>query len=729
MSHFQTFVRLILIITLLLPVASCGAPVTASSPWTADDLRYLDPAGNNDPKVDLKSLGQGPSPSVDILAVYTRTIDADFEIRVDLLDLPITPDYNLLILLDPSPPNADPADWRVEIAILAQGSPTVTTRNPNIDASKIIPRVVRDPWLDTVVVRLNQLYLPKDFKVSVISYLSSAFPPDDYALDIDPGGKHPTARASVLIAFTNTFPAATPAQALRRWDGAHTGPTGERHGLRLILDGVRANDIPVALLDLKTPSSLAALSYLGVLGDLRQISRKGLLILPDVANGEPVDIALNLSRRAAKDFNLHSSPFVTAPDLVSGTHYQFISLPDTTHISLSGTTRLIPIPTADTTPQATTDGPSLEVRRALMNLVFSNNATKLLILGGSLPDSTWGQADRAAPTFAWLAAHPWIHVLDANDLKTFPVGASDQPQAFVVNEDPFLVYLQSAPENAVTDSAWQTYMMLTAPTDDERLHELRLNYLGQVGTLVAASHWTDKPFTQNDCSSDFDHDLQSECILANRNYFAIIETDGARLTHLFYGEHQLVGPTAQFATGLSDPSEWNKLTGDGADPGQIMGAFVDETQPYQQYTASWLAPDTLTLASADGSRVKTFRLTADGLEMTVQASGLALSLSKGQGSTRIPLAVDPQFFFSGPSEYVAAQSADSWIWGPVNGIQVRVWTDAALSVESFTNSLPFLSLPEDPNVEYPPGHYLPFPLSLVTIQSNGNFHVQIGAVK
>jgi hypothetical protein len=238
---------------------------------------------------------------------------------------------------------------------------------------------------------------------------------------------------------------------------------------------------------------------------------------------------------------------------------------------------------------------------------------------------------------------------------------------------------------------------------------------------VAASHWADQPFTQYDCSSDPDHDLHPECILANKYYFAVIETDGARLTHLFYGEHQFVGPTAQFAIGLSDPSEWNKLPGDAADPGQIMGAFMDEIQPFQEYTASWPAPDTLTLTSADGSHLKTFRLTGNGLEVTVQVSDSM--------STRIPLAVDPQIFFSGPSEYRAALSADSWTWGPANGTRVQIQTNAALSAEGFTASLPFVGLPEDPNVEYPPGHYLPFPLSLVIIYSNGNFRVQIGAAK
>lgn len=716
MNRFQSFVSLILTVLLLLPAVSCGAPPSATS-WTAGDLRLLDPAGN------------AATPATDLVAVYVRTVGQDLQVRVDLLDLSFDDEYKLGVFIFERDNVSPPLSVFIE-----PGKVSPVFDHAASQWSDIRARVVRDPWFDTITISFNRSLLADRILIAVGTFLPSEAPEETQpittyqpaavqnstpliALDDPP----PAARAPVLLAFTNTFPAATPAQALRRWDGAHTGPTGERHGLRLLLDGVRANNLPVALLDLKTPASLAALAYLGALSDVRTLSEKGLLILPDVADGEPVDISLDLNRRAAKGFNLPSSPFVYAPDLVPGAHYQFISLPDTTHVSISGNTRLIPTPAADPAPQATVDGPSLEVRRALMDLAFSNDAAKLLVLGGSLPDSTWGQADRAAPTFAWLAAHPWIHVLDADDLKTFPVGASDQPPGLVTTEDTFLASLQAAPKNAITDSAWQTYLMLTAPTDDIPLRELRWNYLGQVGTLVAASRWADRPFTQYDCSVDLDRNLRPECILANRNYFAVIETDGARLTHLFFGEHQLVGPTAQFAIGLSDPSEWNKIPGDGADPGQVMGAFVDEVQPFQEYAASWSAPGTLTLTNADGSRAKIFQLTEDGLEVMYQVQGPV--------STKIPLAVNPQKFFSGPSEYVAAQSAGSWIWGPANGIRVQVRTDAAISAINFTDSLPFLDLPEDPNVDYPPGHYLPFPLSLVTIHSNGIFRVQIEVIK
>ena len=710
MSHSRSFISLILIVILLLPAASCSAVPVTGSPWTTDDLRLLDPAGDS------------PSPSTDLLAVYMRIASVDLEIRLDLLDIPLTPDYNLILYLDPSPPNSDPVDLQIMVSIPAQGSPAVSTHNPQFDATNIIPRVIRDPWLDIIVIRFNQYFLPQNFQLAVQTFHSlpdQVSSPDDFATNLSLDGKPPLDRASVLIAFTNTFPAATPAQALRHWDGAHTGPTGERHGLRLILDGVRANNIPVALLDLKTSSSIAALNYIGVLGDVRVLSKKGLLILPDVATGQPAEIALDLSRRAAKDFRLSSSDFVTAPNILPGAHYQFVPLPDTTHISISGNIRLIPLPATDPASQATMDGPSLEVRRALIDTALSTDKARLLVLGGSLPDSTWGQAYRAVPTFAWLAAHPWIHVLDENDLKKFPVGANDQP--LIKQESTLLDETQPRkPGNAIEYSAWQTLLMLTEPTDDTQLELLHSQYIDKTFILWSASEWAGKPINENKCPWDFEG-WWNHCTLSNKQFYAVIEPMGARLIYLFYldsnGSHQLVAPSSQFAVGLSDPSSWKMELGEAADPSVIPGAFSDDTETWTLYDTATF-PDSITFTSADGSRIKIFQLTESGLEVSYQVSGPM--------STKIPLAVDPQKYFSGTGEYIGVPSAGSWTWGTVDGVKVQVRTDASISAISFTDSLPFLGEPEDPNLDYPPGHYLPFPLSLVTIHSDGNFVVKIG---
>jgi hypothetical protein len=217
-----------------------------------------------------------------------------------------------------------------------------------------------------------------------------------------------------------------------------------------------------------------------------------------------------------------------------------------------------------------------------------------------------------------------------------------------------------------------------------------------------------------------DYDSQAECILANNQYFAIIEQDGARLTHLFYlnetGPHQLVAPSSQFSVGLSDPSEWHPERGEAGDPSVIPGAFTDNTDTWVNYNDD-TTTNSITLATLNQRLIKTYRLTESSLEIVYQTNGPV--------STRIPLVVDPQAFYFGPSDYQAMLSPYSWTWGLAGSSNVEVRTDADLSAQGFSSSFPFLSLAEDPNLDYPAGHYFPFPLSVATLHADGNFRVQI----
>jgi hypothetical protein len=44
---------------------------------------------------------------------------------------------------------------------------------------------------------------------------------------------------------------------------------------------------------------------------------------------------------------------------------------------------------------------------------------------------------------------------------------------------------------------------------------------------------------------------------------------------------------------------------------------------------------------------------------------------------------------------------------------------------SFLDSRPFFAQTEDPNQDYPPGHYLVFPLALVEFPAQRDFYVEI----
>jgi len=698
----------------LLVTTSCNRqPVYR--PWVYADLRLLDPL-------------DAPTPATDILAVYTRTTDLSVDICVDLLDIDAGDKYTLELSLWDS-------GYFYQGPLMIEISSTGAVHTTGIEDGRpvIWPRVVQDPWLDTITISLNRAFIGERYHLAISTYTTDPVSSADEASDIRSDAQPPVTRAPLLVAFWDDFPATTPAQALRRWDGAHTGPLGDRHGLKHILEGAAQYNLPVALLDIKTPASLAALDFMDGILYLQGLNGRGLLILPDVVYSEPTDTALGLSRRAATGFGLPVSQFVynassldssasSGQALIPGYRAQFFPLTDRSHLARFGGTRLIPLPAADVV-EATEDGPSLDVRRALVKAALSPDPSDLVVLGGSLPHSTWGDSDMAYPTFEWIASHPWIQPLDGYSLLVFPMGEHEHfiaARPKTAESSPWLEALRSAPDNAITESAWQTYLTLTAPATNAQLQALQANYLGQVGELLAAVRWAENPVSRADCADDLDADGQTECILANQNYFAIMDPSGARLTNFFYldnaGPHQLVGPSSQFTVGLSDPSEWRLERGEAADPSVIPGAFADDTEAWVQYKPG-ITANGIIFTSPDGSQVKTYRLMEKGIEVRYQVPGTV--------STRVPLAVDPQTFYSNPTDYLPSLAPHSWTWSLLNGISVEVRTDAALSAQGFTSAVPFLSLPEDPNLGYPRGNYFPFPLSVVAIQGNEVFSVQI----
>ncbi len=421
-------------------------------------------------------------------------------------------------------------------------------------------------------------------------------------------------------------------------------------------------------------------------------------------------------------FDLPTSDFVYLPggDLVTGYQAAFLSLPLVSHLSQVGGTRLIPLPSTDPV-QASPDGPSLELRQTLISVLLSQDTSDVVVMGGNLLNSSWGDTDMAYPTFAWLAGHPWIQAMNRSDLLTFhadPGNASFEGDASL--PDFWLDSLRKAPNNPITLSAWQMYLELHAPTDDKRLIDLREVYEGQMGFLLAAAQWADSPAAISTCKNDLDEDGHPDCVLANERYFAAIEMNGARLLYLFFldenGAHQLVGPSVQFAVGMSDPSQWHPELGDAADPRAIMGAFSDHDVTFDEYTLSAAGDELLEMVNATG-RTKSFQLTVNGLKVDYISSNMV--------STVIPLVVDPQVFYFQTTNYLASLVPGAWTWGPAGGARVEVRTTAEFSGEDFTSSRLFLGKPEDPNQQFPAGHYLPFPFSIVTVQGQGDFTVWI----
>jgi len=615
---------------------SDGSPRPAH-PW-ANALRALDPA-------------DAPTPSNDITAVYLRPDGQDLQIRIDLLDFQAPKQVSLDVRIgDASVPEAVPLDIHIP-------SETASTR------------ISLDPLLATVIVDVPLSQLPAAPRVDIST-------PEDEVRGLTLDSPIPTQTAPLLLTFYDTFAGRFPAEALRSWNGAHTGPRGERHGLKHLLDAVEEYQIPIVLLDLKEPENLSALDAMGVLPRIRQMEQEGTLILPDQTEQEVF-------------FGFSPSQF-TYSEIVSRSHV-FAFANDTSHIyhPLFSRTNFIPIATETDTTQPTPDEPSLEVRRALLETTLNADEKDLLVLGGSLRDSTWGSPDMVGAMLAYFASRPYIHLLAADDLITFPT-KSGKPE------------LRSLPPDESIDKLKIHYKNLTQPV------------------LDFAANWEGSPLSS--CVTDLDKDNQPECVLANDGYLAILDPQGARLTYLFsvarIGNsrylHQLIGPSWQVAIGLGPRSQWNPELGEAADPGAYPGAFADADDPFKPYEPA-IEGNTLVFTSLDGTRIKTFHLTENGLEVKYQ--------TQKPVTVQIPLLVDPETRFTPgwAEKYVQEKTPGGVAWGLEYGPMVRIQTEGTITIRAFNESLDLLTIPEDPDFEYPPGHYFPFPMAIAEVEMQDGY--------
>lgn len=779
--------KLILLIFIGQLVGAC-LPISTISPsqeWSYADLRSLSKPGDIPPYLDL-------------IAVYTRNAGTDFQIRIDFLDLDANHNFDLYIALDTQSggtnwlPLSTEADihWDTLIVFPAQGSPKAFEPPGNSPTSlsdlqprqDLIPRIVRDPYLDNVVVSLNKTSL---FALQPIYHLQVFVTHMGENVILDSLGPissetYPPTQVPVLLAFWNTFPAFTPAQALRRWDGAHTGPYGERHGLHILLSAVQRNQVPIFLLDLKSPTSLSALDYMGAIPRIKALINDRLLVLPDnlpesivqlpseINQSETTTIlgkesplfqnpappnylpdwaqwrAISEGRQISLQFELQASPILFVPnlptDLPAGYPVVFTNLNEDQPV-LWENRILIPLPSLAQEFQPSKDGPSIELRRHLLNIAASEEPghPSILLLGGNLPQSSWGDPESSEMILRYIANHPWIKPLNLEDLlsmrKFFKVlGSSSQMSSTQIYsqtslEDSCSSLLKQLnpscnfPQNAITQAAWQGYLTLftSLPQNPPMTPSIREDFIGQIQEILLAARWAEGPLPQINCDSDPDQDGQNECILASKNIFGLLELDGARLVFLFAlspdGAHQLIGPSTQFFVDTSNLSlEFNSASPNS--PNNLPGGFTDHPHTLDQYTPT-VSPDQISFINSDGSITKTFQLTDQGVRVSYHVSS--------EVTSQIPLVVDPwkRYYPGWANQMVYERIPRGWTWGYLEGPRLEITSSSDLVFSPFTASRTMLNVPENPNVDYPSGHFLPFPMALISVHSLGNFHVQI----
>lgn len=720
--------------------------------WTYANLRALDTPDFIEPSYDL-------------IAVYFRQNLQECRFRLDFLASATDQIPDAYFFLDFLPGGQKSfqfgngqiknvsIDWDILIHVTANDNIQILGNsvgaNDLLEHQNLRLLAVRDIAQDTLEIRFQCEILGfnrGNAKAEIVAANSqernSAKQFDDTQIIFLDG--QPPQPANVALYFYQTFEGKTPAQALKHWNGAHTGPNSTRHGLFYLIEAVKKNRLPVILADLKTPQNLSALSFLGVLPEIIDLEHQGFLILPDYSfidlSSDPVitlpdkiyDQAFAWSRQVSSQFGLNDTYFFSASEWpLSGppADYMF-SLPrsiqnqQNIQICKTGGTRSFcgsSSYTANQEPSPVDDldekGLTIDIRKLVIDNAMRNRGD-ILLLGGDLERSSWGNINSTNLALRYIKNHPWIRPINGNDLLNWglstetsiifgpqlpkshisfeiPTGAgSIQAQSL---SDAVIDNLSKLPENEIATASWQAFYSLLS-TNDPRQHRLNAASLGQIGYLAAAARWVDSPSSRLDCGDDLNFDGLNECVVASDNFFTCFEMIGGSMTTAFAksksGISQIAASSYQIASGISDPFRWIVEQGVHGDPDAPGAALVELAYANKMFT-SRVEKDSLILVSEDGKVRKIISLKQNKIRIEYQLES-------------------PQIIQLQTLQNPWDRFHPNWLSNSEDVIS----TNMSFQKSTFWQPLPYLNMPEDPNLDYGRGYFVLFPFEVYTFQAS-----------
>ncbi len=571
----------------------------------------------------------------------------------------------------------------------------------------------------------------------------------------------PPPPVQVLLYFYNTFAGLTPAQALKHWDGAHTGPDSARHGLVHLLKAAEDQRIPVLLADLATPQNLSALDYMGLTASIRNLEDQGLAIIPDVStislSSNPTihlptwvyQVNSEYNRNVRMRFNLGESEIWTAQEWPGSLNfpngYQFI-FPQTISSQLAakicnwGSIKVFCSitnkPKTELPPDLDSQGLTTDVKRLLLSQAGKGDQ-QFIILGGDFGESAWGNVDEPQLAFSYVKNHPWIRFLGLYDLQTMPASFDDTirlpnvpQQAIPITFENGLTSQElvgkiidetlASKTNPLSDAEWQMFFQMLDSPDPKR-HLLTTYSMREVGYLFAAARWAESPREITNCDEDIDWDGIGDCILASQNIFLAFQNKGGSLVVGFIkekdGYHQFAAPSYQVANGLSDAFRWTPEQGVYGDPDALGASIVEPSFKNIQFQNN-SKPGQISFANPDGRIRKDYILKPNGVSINY--------ILQTPQIVQIQLTIDPWLRFSpGWSNQFYSQGLSNQLFIRQNSIAIQLSSNLELQSNIFSTSRQYMTNPEDPNFDYGLGHYQLFPYSLVTVNGHGEFWIDI----
>ena len=407
----------------------------------------------------------------------------------------------------------------------------------------------------------------------------------------------------------------------------------------------------------------------------------------------------------------------------------FGKLSDTGTIRVWDNRNVIPLPDdegmvktseGDIVWQADHNGLSSQVEAALLESALSPGTSDLVVLGGNLPESSWGDSAVIPSTFYRIANTPWIRVLSETDLITWqgqPFSSDSQIQCeniFCWRKSVSHTGLQyklstltdrlvTNPGNPVGQLAWSTFTRLTNPELDESTRALNQSYLDQVDRLITAAHWAENPGNIQACDLGL---YGSDCILADGNQILFFnQINGSLITGFVSvggNVQQWTAPFSQRATALSDPHEWYKVNSRIIDPYVINGSFIPPADSFN-YEFTFFDNGIRFTNPISGESI-TYTITHNSLSVEKQANGVL------NGS--LILAPCPQIYYQAAQIDLLSftcSSPDTCTLAVPGCLKVDINVTGVnfTAIDSFLDSPAYISAVEDPNKDYPAGHYLP----------------------